>query len=173
MSTRLQVKRLEFTFPAGWEATKYDDWQFYRTQFARIANGVKAVDILAMDPATTVFLIEVKDYRMHPRTKPIDIADEVRAKVLHTLAALLPARLNAADADEQRQAGRALRRQVATIRVVLHLEQPATHSKLFPRAIDRADVWQRLRRCVKPIDPHPVVVESAEMGSLSWTVRST
>ena len=58
------------------------------------------------------------------------------------------------------------------LRVVLHLEQPRTHSKLFPRAIDPAKVLQKLRQLVKPIDAHPLVVETSRMASLAWTVTS-
>jgi hypothetical protein len=58
------------------------------------------------------------------------------------------------------------------LRVVLHLEQPATHSKLFPRAIDPANVLMKLRQLVKAIDPHPLVVETHQMASLSWSVTS-
>jgi hypothetical protein len=55
----------------------------------------------------------------------------------------------------------------------LHLEQPATHSKLFPRAIDPANVLMKLKQLVKPIDPHPLVVETGHMASLTWTVTSS
>jgi len=53
---------------------------------------------------------------------------------------------------------------------VLHLEQPATHSKLFPRAIDPANVLMKLKTIIRSIDPHPLVVEMNRMGSLAWTV---
>jgi hypothetical protein len=56
------------------------------------------------------------------------------------------------------------------IRVVVHLEQPATPSRLFPRAIKPADVLQRLKQLVKAIDPHPRVVEKAAMEGIPWKV---
>ena len=43
------------------------------------------------------------------------------------------------------------------LKVVLHLEQPAKHSTLFPRAINPAAVLQRLKQLIKAIDPHPRV----------------
>jgi len=52
----------------------------------------------------------------------------------------------------------------------LHLEQPSNPSKLFPRAIDRADVLQRLKQLVRSVDPHPQVLEIAHAGSLPWSV---
>jgi hypothetical protein len=154
----VEVGTLTFVFDVGWQASKYDDWAFYRQQFQRVRNGVKAVDILAVAPDRTVWFIEVKDYRHHPRTKPIELADEVACKVFDTLAALLPARIHGNVGQETTVASAAL--QGCALRVVLHLEQPARHSKLFPRAIDPANVRMKLRQLVKPIDPHPLVVET-------------
>ena len=58
------------------------------------------------------------------------------------------------------------------LRVVLHLEQPAKHSKLFPRAIDPADIQQKLRKLVKAIDPHPLVTEKATCPDrVPWSVQ--
>jgi hypothetical protein len=44
-------------------------------------------------------------------------------------------------------------------------------SKLFPHAIDPADVLQRLKQLLKSVDPHPRVSEMVQMGSLKWTVQ--
>jgi hypothetical protein len=66
----ISVGALSFTFDDDWQASKYDDWSFYRHRFQRIRNEVKAVDILAISPERTVWFIEVKDYRRHPRSKP-------------------------------------------------------------------------------------------------------
>ena len=56
-------------------------------------------------------------------------------------------------------------------RVVLHLEQPLKHSRLRPRAINPADIQQKLRQLIKPIDAHPIVVERSDMNSLVWKVN--
>ncbi|MFN3631067.1 MAG: hypothetical protein ACK4XK_13595, partial [Casimicrobiaceae bacterium] len=74
MTTTLRVEKLTFTFPAGWQASKYDDWSFYRNQFARQYDRIQAVDVVARAPEGTAYLIEVKDYR-HPGTeKPSQLA---------------------------------------------------------------------------------------------------
>jgi hypothetical protein len=166
----IDVDGLKFDFPDGWDATKYDDWAFYRLQFGKMWNGIKAVDLLAIDPSGNLWLVEVKDYRPSPPSKPTDLSDDVAHKVFDTLAALLPARMNGNDTEERRLAGKALHKSMKRLRVVLHLEQPAKHSKLFPRAIDPANVKQQLTRLLKPIDPHPVVVERGNMGPVQWTV---
>lgn len=166
--THIAVEQLSFAFPDGWHASKYDEWQFYREQFSRMWDGIKAVDLIAIDPNRTGWLIEAKDYRRNPRTKPSDLPQEVARKAFDTLAGLLPARINSNHAGEVEFAGRM--RSIAKLRIVLHLEQPRKHSRLFPRAINPADVQQKLRRLVKPIDPHPLVCERPEMHGLVWEV---
>jgi len=165
----LVVDTLTFDFPAGWAASKYDDWSFYRNRFRRFLHGMKAVDVLAVSPNRTVFLIEVKDYRQHPRSKTIRLADEVAKKVLDTLAAMLPSKVNGDVEAEIAFSDDVLN--ARALRVVLHLEQPAKHSKLFPRAIDPADVQMKIRQQLKPVDAHPLVVETAHMRGLPWAVH--
>jgi hypothetical protein len=96
------------------------------------------------------------------------LAEEIAEKVRDSLAALVAAQANANDADENASARAALR--CPRLRVVLHLEQPARPSTLFPRAIDPANVQLRLRQLIKAIDPHPLVVEIANMRGVGWTV---
>jgi hypothetical protein len=162
------VDGINFDFTDDWYVSKYDDWSFYRDRFTRMWSGIKSLDLLAIGPEKTAWLIEVKDYRVHQRTKPSHIADEVAHKVFDTLAALLPAKVNADDTTERSMARQINR--AKQLRIVLHLEQPTKHSKLFPRAINPADVKQKLRQLLKPIDAHPFVAESSRMGTLEWRV---
>jgi hypothetical protein len=159
---------LTFTFPAGWATGKPDDWAFYRNQFVRMRNGIKSMDALVIDGAKTTWLIEAKDYRMHTRTKPSCLAEEVAAKLCDTLAMLIPASVHSASAVEKSLAGKACR--ASSLRLVLHLEQPVKHSRLRPRAIDPAALAMKLKKLVKPIDAHPLVVERNRMCGLPWSV---
>jgi len=185
---------LTFTFPDGWRASKADEWSFYRNQFERYFDGVrlackkcnaeirchqcntaktvgvKAVDMLAIAPGTVAWLVEVKDYRRHQRTKAIDLADEVAVKVRDSLAMFAAASKTASDPDERQDA--AAVGNASTIRVVLHLEQVRKPSKLFPRAVDPANVRQRLRQLIKFVDPHPRVVETGAIGEVAWSVMA-
>jgi hypothetical protein len=165
--TVLNVDGLYFTFPEEYSASKYDEWSFYRKQFGRIGSGMKAVDLIAVS-TDTAWVVEVKDYRAHRRTKPVDLAQEFANKVLHTLSALLPAKLNASEQSERDFAARVLAS--SHLRLVLHLEQPAKHSKLFPRAIDPATIKQTLKQKLRAIDPHLLVVEMGDMRGLPWSV---
>ncbi len=161
--------QLTFTFPDHWQASKLDGSSFYRHQFQQICTGTKAVDIVAVDPQVCCWTMEAKDYRRHQRTRAISLAEEVSAKVRDSLAALAAAQVNANDATEKALAGEALR--CPRLRVVLHLEQPTKPSRLFPRAIDPANVQLRLRQLVKAVDPHPLVLETAAMHGVAWTVQ--
>ena len=163
------VDGLDFDFPASWQTSKYDDWIFYRRQFSPMRNGIKSIDLLAVDPEKTAWFIEVKDYRANVRTKPSELGDEVARKVFDTFAAMLPAKVNANDADELQMATAVLG--AKKLRVVVHLEQPKKHSAFRPRAFDPGAVQEDLRRLLKPIDPHAVVVETSRMGGLAWSVK--
>ncbi|MBX9818737.1 MAG: hypothetical protein K2X79_11970, partial [Burkholderiaceae bacterium] len=115
------------------------------------------------------WLIEVKDYRNHPRTKPSELHEEVAVKVRDTLAGLVSAGLNANVADEKSIGRAAVRR--PRFRVVLHLEQRNLPSRLFPQAVNPANVLSKLKKAVKSIDPHPSVVHRANLHpAMLWTV---
>jgi hypothetical protein len=124
--------------------------------------------MLALDRNKCLWTIEVKDYRRHRRTKTIDLAEEVARKARDSLSALVAAKVRANSPEESGFAMRAL--QCRSIRLVLHLEQPLKHSKLFPRAIEPANVALKLRQLVKAIDPHPLVLERSKMRGVEWEV---
>lgn len=44
--------RLTFTFPANAQVFKYDDMSFYRNQFIKMADGIKAMDLAYIDGQT-------------------------------------------------------------------------------------------------------------------------
>lgn len=187
----LQVGDLTFTFADDWSAWQLDEWSYYRNQFLNLGNnvrvactrcnaelrcqgcgtarnaGMKGCDLVALQ-ARTAWLIEVKDYRRNPREKAIGLADEIALKIRDSLAVLFGARVNANDVGEKAFATQAV--SCTTIRVVLHLEQPTTPSRLFPRRIRPADVLQRLKQLVRAVDPHPIVAETRNMQNLPWTV---
>ena len=167
--TELREGDLAFSFPDGLHATRYDGWAFYRHRFQSVAGGSRAVDILCLT-GETAWLLEIKDYRRHPRTKAVDISDEVSAKVRDTLAGLAAAAKGANETEEREFARRALARR--RWRVAFHLEQPATRSRLRPRPFDPAAVLMTLRSKVKAVDAHPVVcsLDSGHAGS-PWMAR--
>ncbi len=165
----IQEDRLVFTFPAEATSSKYDAWAHYRNQFNSAFGGTKAVDMLYA-AADTAWLIEVKDYRVNPRTKAIDLAEEVALKVRDTLAGLVSARLHANDADEKYVADVVLRKR--RMRVVLHLETPRSRSRLQPKPIEATTVLQKLKQLIRSVDPHPCVVDQHSIDpAMNWTVQ--
>lgn len=161
---------LTFSFPAGCQASKYDDWSFYRNQFQPVANGSKAIDILCVEGDDS-WLIEVKDYRQHPRTKAIDIADELAIKVRDTLAGLASAARKANESHERRDARESMRNR--RWRVVLHLEQSTSSRRLWPKPINTAVLLSKLRtKKLKAVDAHPVICDRYNLPHcIPWTVR--
>ncbi len=168
MPVSLNEGRLIFQFPDDAIVSQYDDWAFYRNQFNSCFGGTKAIDLLYVDAEATWF-IEVKDYRTNRRTKAIDLGSEVATKVRDTLAGLVAAKSNANEHQERRWARQALAKR--RINVVLHLEQPIKHSKLFPRVVDPANLKIKLGQTLSAVDAHPKIVDQHNLSAnMSWTV---
>ena len=163
--------KLTFTFAQGVEAEKYDDWAFYRNQFQNHCyHDNKAVDILCY-LGQNAWMIEIKDYRQHPRSKLIDLADEIALKVRDTLAGLVAAQINATNPNEKNFSRDFLGKRC--IKIILHLEQPTCTNRLRPHAINFRDVQDKLKQQLKAIDPHPKVtcISSPSQNNLPWTVH--
>lgn len=155
-----------FTFPANWSVAKFDEWSYYTNQFQAQSPGYKAVDLVAVSPSSDLYLIEVKDYVVPGTRKPSELPAKVAKKVVDTLAALIPAAINANDAGEKTLANTA--RRCSSIHVVLHCELPRRH---IP-PVDPADLLQKLKRLLRAVDPHPIVVSSST-SSVPWSVSQT
>jgi len=84
--------------------------------------------------------------------------------VMHSLAALLPAKVRANEVAERELAAAALR--CDALHVVAHIEQSSAH----PPRVDVADMKDALRRKLRAIDPHVKVVSSTKMQGLPWVV---
>lgn len=164
------VDGLQFDFPDDWLISKYDEWAFYRNQFIRLPlhEGPKAIDLVAIDPQKTLWLIEAKDYRQNRRQKSVDIVTEVSGKAVDTLACMLPASLNANVQSEQEAALAAVK--CRRLRLVFHLETAPVGSPVFDRRLDQANLSQKLRQLAKSIDPHAAVVSRRNLGTLPWSV---
>jgi hypothetical protein len=165
--------KLKFQFPAGWIGSAYDTWAYYRNQFQKAcAADHKAVDFIVKDTDSCMWLIEVKDYREHRRTKTLTVWDEMATKVRDSLAGLLAAKY-ANGHDHQSEAVELIK--AKKLRVVLHFEQPPKTSKLFPRAFNLQDIQAKLRskRYLKAIDPHVLVIDSQSKSRVAWSVTPT
>jgi hypothetical protein len=84
-------------------AEKYDEWAHHKKVFQQACGGAKAVDFIVVKN-NQLWLIEVKDYRTHPRQKSTDLIDEFAQKVRDTMAGLVAASMNGEDSSEQEAA---------------------------------------------------------------------
>jgi hypothetical protein len=171
---------LTFDFPETFVVQKYDDSTFFVRQFQKISRSVtrygrtgdtRAVDFLAFDPQKPeLWLLEVRDYNKPDAEKPLEeLVDDIVQKTLDTLAGLIAMRSTANLSEEQNFAKQALKQ--TKLRIVLHLEQPRTPSKVFPQAVDPADLKQELKKRLQAIDFHPLVSSIGILGAVPWTVK--
>lgn len=161
--------RLSFAFDNVDFATKYDDWAHYRNQYNSACGSSKAVDFLVSKDGD-IWLIEVKDFRQHRRSKAIDLADEIALKVRDTMAGLVSARFLAADAGEATNSRAALC--CKKLRIAFHLEQPKQHSRLFPVSVAPANIKMKLRQILRFADPHPIVFDRSTFPAQLGKVNS-
>jgi len=165
-----EKRSLEFIFPEGWQAEKLDDTGFYRKHFQSFADS-KSVDIAAFSPSSDeLWLIEAKDYRINRRDKPLDLFREIAIKVRDTLAFLYLAK-GKPEIALHRFAQEAVSK--LTIRVALHLEQPAKPSKLYPPIVERGHARLKLAQTVRVVDPRAQFCEMSAMPpTCPWQVIS-
>lgn len=166
----LDVDGLKFTFPDTWQVSKFDDWAFYR-RFQKAQPGLKAVDVIAVAPNQTLWLIEAKDYTRPGTPQPVDLANILIAKVLSTLSAILPAAIHGGGVPPAQDLARKATG-ATKIRVIAHVELPAHSSRLFPIANYETNLQQKLGQRLRAVDPHPLVLRSAtcEAAGVGWRV---
>lgn len=162
--TIIKEKRLTFTFPEDYRATKYDNWEHYEIfqnscnlrdkidtnekgkngidQSVDNDSGSSGVDIIALHEST-LWLIEIKDYyqlESEPNAQSIDekLSDLpylIARKIRDSLAGLVSAKFKAEKQEEKDFAHLALN--CNEIKIVLHIEIPSK-SKLSPSSLDVA-----------------------------------
>jgi len=150
--------RFQYQFPANWIAVNFDKLTFYEKHFQSVAGGTKAVDVVTVEPRSkTLWLIEAKDFCAHPRGKLLPLEQELAEKVRGTLACLMAGRANAGDTGDANNDGLwKTAMMLVKIRVVLHVEQPPTRSRLFPQSVDPKTIKDILKRSVRVFDSLPI-----------------
>ncbi len=170
-------------FNFAFDAIKFDNTDYYRNHFGKIhvracrnkknpcsrtiLKGVPAVDILAVN-TTTGYLIEVRDYTLETQEKRLDdLIEQFLGKVLLTLSAILPMKINATVTAERNIAD--LFSKVPQIEAILHLELPPLPSQLQLASWDRSEIQMDLKRKLKG-NINPKVVSKIDHQNLPWTV---
>ena len=159
----MKVDSLEFLFPDGCQAWKYDEFLFFKRlsnafQFRceceqcpsrecrkvncpdfgscsrrKTYDGLKGIDLI-LQQAHALILIEVKDYRKQTNPPLEHIADEVAKKFRDTLFGLWTGSIFS-DLDEERNRLHAWRAASQDIRLIFHFESPRVpySSGLYPQ----------------------------------------
>ena len=163
---------LKFTFPDNWQVFRPGKSAYYKRHFQSFCRGCKETDFAAWDSSNhTLWLCEVKDYSSSPRSKTQDLIDEVAEKTRDTLALLASATANANPDNAGTKDFATSCLPARQIRVVLHLELPAKPSKLYPPLKLSTDATQSLRRKLRCIDPHALVVSTQLPHMVPWKVK--
>lgn len=165
----LREGRILFTFTGVKFAEKYDDWQHYKKIYQGACGSSKAVDFI-VSTGRELWLIEVKDFRRHRRTKGISLDNEIVLKVRDTMAGLVSAHFNAAKTGEKKIASAVTK--CSVLKIGVHLEQPKNPSKLFPRSIDPAVLTMKLKQQLRFADCHPKVFDIATFPGQIGTATS-
>jgi len=153
-----------FEFPDHWEALLYDEPNgFYRRVFKQFADS-KSIDIAALGSDGTLWLIEVKDYRVHRRAKKQSVYDELQKKVRDTLACMFFGAIKKCSFEVRAS-------QCRRIKVVLHLEQREKRSKLHQPVNDRRNGTLKLKQAFRQFGLDAILCDQANIpNQCAWRV---
>lgn len=139
MSHRVIENDLLFDFGDFWQPViAWDKHPAYRHGIHDIDRG-RAVDVLGLC-GRTLFFIEVKDYRVHKRTKPIHPWLELESKVRNTVAGLLGACRRDEYVGECAPFVELIKNRAINLKIVFWYETPGVAGTSEPVADKRAKV---------------------------------
>ncbi len=167
----MQIIEGKLIFNFDCDAIKFDESTFYRKHFSQITNGIKAVDILAVNHEIG-YLIEIKDYT-DPNTKNLTLKELIEIvinKVISTLAAILPMKISVNNSVIEKNFARTFLR-ANEIKVIVHIELPPKRRTLKQSNWDLSNLQIQLGRRLKAIDAHPKIVSKDELPNLPWIVE--
>ncbi|PHP53328.1 hypothetical protein [Actinomyces ruminis] len=173
----LEVDGASLSFPDGWEASKYDEWPFFRNTLSKVLDtagkALHGCDIVALD-GEHLWLIEAKDYAYQEAKVPKDLVAVVSEKVMDTLAGL-----HAGTRDEHteretcRKAVRARKLYVA-LRIDLPGAQPhARRGRQAAAQQTMANYRQEFRKSLRRVvnGKVHVITGREDPPTVPWTAR--
>jgi hypothetical protein len=124
--TRLEEKRLAFEFSDEWRVFKFDEHHDYRKGIEKIDNA-KAVDFLGIFEDSTLYFVEVKDFRGYrienkARLSNMELAIELAQKVKDSLACIVGSFHSSSEPKYWQPYVTLLCRKNSQIKIVLWLE---------------------------------------------------
>ena len=165
-----------FEFPAGWLIEKYDAWTFVKNDkdgqhlgFNGIKErGIRSVDFCAIDTESSLWLVEVKDYRKSTKEYEDGFFTTISDKFLCSMSGLFAARY-AASGSEKEFAEKCT--STTAIKFVLHLEIPEPLNKWDMAIIDIKDIQDKMEQKFSRVAPNPLLASMKYKQSLPWSVR--
>ena len=172
----VKEKKLEFLFPKGWVAVKYDDTAFYRKTF--IKNGdPKAVDIIFIDENNNVNFLEVKDFTCHEienkkRIVTGELIEESRKKVYDTLVGMWAAKF--CNDESLKKVTNTAFNAKSKIKIILFFQNCSAIRSPFSPSKILADLRAMSVAKFKTLNLKPVVCDMNNMpANFKWLARRT
>jgi len=162
---------LKFDFPTFFNVIKFDDSIYYRNHFEKIQQGIKAIDILAINNHEN-YMIEVKDYT-HPDTKPLNqtqLIESIIKKFIFSLSAIYPMSYISTVDEEQKIAKNFLENKILFL--IFHIEIPPPRRNLRQSNYNLSNLQLTLRRKLFSIThkTNIKVVSKSNLNNLPWNV---
>lgn len=156
-----------FSFPAGWEVEKFDEWPGYR-KVAKHPLNAKGCDLIAIN-AERAWLIEVKDYTYLDARIPGDLSAQVGRKYFDTLATV-HALANWDRGDHGDFSRKFLKCETVKASLVIELPDGGRRFDALNPAL--MGIYDDLKRVTKKIGiTNPVISNSYVAGSVPWGIR--
>ena len=177
MSQKFAEGGLTFDFPDDWSVCRPGATSYYSVRFQQFCGSCKETDFAMFDPGSgKLWLLEVKNFATHARSKPIPLKDEFAQKVRDTLALITasaycdqtPSQPKEMEAGEFARTARA----ATSLGVVLHCEPQPRPSKLFPATAEMANLLQAIKAALTPLGPAAAVklARKDAYAGLPWAV---
>lgn len=167
----IEEGKLKFNFSKSFDAIKFDDSIYYRKHFQKIQQGIKAIDILAINRDEN-YMIEVKDYT-HPDTVPLEhtqLLEDIIKKFIFSISAIYPMSYIITQNEEQEIAKNFLKNRILFL--ILHIEIPRPRRNLKQSNYNLPNLQLELRRRLSTITnkTNIKVVSKSNLKDLPWSV---
>ncbi len=166
----MKIKEGNINFDFNFDTViKLDDTTYYREDFIKLQNGIKAVDILCCNNNSNYF-IEIKDYT-YPNTKSLKLLDFISAiisKIIGSLAILYPMSLNATEQEKKILEKFLLNK---SLKLILHLKLPPPRNTLDQSNWNLLNLKLELKRKLKNVVNNVITTSETDMRNLPWRVK--
>lgn len=174
--TTITEGELTFDFSPTALVLKYDDCSFYKNNFIKVNNGIKAVDFIVSDDHK-VYLIEVKDYTHSDtiKVKPTALIDDIVKKIIDTMASIICMKNHSKSTPKEKKIASSLCK-LNDIIFIFHIELPTTKSAdLFGARYNPQNLEIKIKSKLSRIELNMITVNinKTSTSGLPWRVTRT